>query len=278
VRAEMIGLVQVTTIGRRVLQTIAALGAFCRFSSQVFAWLPVSLTRAGDLRLLGPQFYEIGFWSVPIVAITGLFIGMVLAVQAFVQFEAVGIEDYLGSVINLSVVRELGPVLAGIMLAGRVGGALTAQLGTMRVTEQIDALRCMGTDPIRHLVVPRLVACVVLAPLLTCYADVMGVFGGYAISAKVFGVSEILYWRYSAQSLELWDISCGLIKSVLFGAAIAMVSCYKGFTCRSGAEGVGRACTEAFVASFVAILVLDFFMAVLLKGLYELIWGFKSVL
>ncbi len=274
----MAGSIRLARFGKGVLDKLAGFGQFCRFCGQTLAWLPTSLTRSADLRLLGPQFYQIGAMSVPIVAITGMFVGMVLAVQAFVQFQSVGLENYLGALINLSVVRELGPVLTGVMLAGRVGGSLTAQLGTMRVTEQIDALRCMGTDPIRHLVVPRFLACLLLTPILTCYADLAGVLGGYVISAKVFGVSEQLYWRYSAQSLEIWDLSCGLIKSVLFGGAIGIVGCYKGFFCRAGAEGVGKACTEAFVVSFVAILTLDFFLAVLLKGLYEIIWGFKSVL
>ncbi|NLX05707.1 MAG: ABC transporter permease [Phycisphaerae bacterium] len=264
-------------LSRKALALVAAFGDFWRFAGAALWWTPSSARTRQDLALLMPQFHEIGARSVPIVGITGLFVGMVLAVQTVVQFEAVGLENYLGSVINLSVVRELGPVLAGVMLAGRVGGAMTAELGTMNVTEQIDALRSMGTNPIRYLVVPRFLACLMLTPLLTCYADLMGVFGGYAISCWVFGVSENPYWRYTAQSLETWDIMVGLAKSVLFGGSIAMVACYKGFGTRGGAEGVGRACTEAFVISFVAILTFDFFMAVLFKGIYELVWGFKSV-
>jgi len=273
----MVKSVELTKIGRSVLNVVASFGEFCRFTAQTFAWLPAAATHVADIRLLGPQFYQVGALSVPIVAITGMFVGMVLAVQAFVQFQSVGLENHLGSVINLSVVRELGPVLTGVMLAGRVGGALTAELGTMRVTEQIDALRCIGADPIRHLVVPRFLACLLLTPLLTCYADFTGVLGGYVISAKVFTVSENLYWRYSANALELWDLFCGMTKSLLFGGAIGLVSCFRGFYCRPGAEGVGRACTDAFVTSFVSILTLDFFLAVLFKGLYEVIWGFKSV-
>lgn len=262
---------------QRFVGNVAGFGYFCRFVGTMLACLPASLRRRADLSLLTPQFHEIGARSVPIVAITGTFVGMVLAVQAFVQFESVGLEGFLGSVINLSVVRELGPVLAGMVLAGRVGGALTAELGTMNVTEQLDALRTMGTDPVRYLVVPRFLACLLLMPILTCYADLMGVIGGYAISVGVFGVSENLYWRYTAQSLEFWDIFVGLAKSMLFGGSIALIGCFKGFNCRSGAEGVGRACTEAFVASFIAILTIDFFLAVLFKGIYQLAWGFKSV-
>jgi phospholipid/cholesterol/gamma-HCH transport system permease protein len=267
-----------STIYRRILGSLAAFGDFSVFNFLTLRWIPGSMTSLHDLQLLVPQFHEIGARSVSIVSITGLFVGMVLAVQAAVQFLNLGLGGYLGSVINLSVIRELGPVLAGVMLAGRVGGALTAELGTMHVTEQIDALKTMGVDPIRYLVVPRFMACLLLTPLLTIYADFLGVIGGYLISVKIYAVSATLYWRNSAQSLESWDIFSGLFKSVLFGGAIAMISCYKGFNCRPGAEGVGRACTEAFVASFVSILTIDFFMAVFLKSFYEALWGFKSAL
>jgi phospholipid/cholesterol/gamma-HCH transport system permease protein len=261
----------------RILNILAEFGSFSVFLFHTFAWIPKSIVRRRDLSLLIPQFHEIGARSVSIVSITGLFVGMVLAVQAATQFLNLGLGGYLGSVINLSVIRELGPVLAGVMLAGRVGGALTAELGTMHVTEQIDALKTMGVDPIRYLVVPRFVGCLLLTPLLTCYADFLGVIGGYLISVQYYGVSAVLYWRNSAQSLENWDVFTGLFKSLLFGGAIAIIACYKGFNCRPGAEGVGRACTEAFVASFVCILAIDFFMAVFLKGFYEALWGAQSV-
>ncbi len=261
----------------KVAKLVADFGYFWRFVGQVIYWSRVVPISRKDAALLPPQFYNIGAKSVFIVSVVGLFVGMVLAVQSAVQFLAAGLGNYLGSVINLSVVRELGPVLAGIMLAGRVGGAMTAELGTMNVTEQIDALRIMGTDPIRYLVTPRFLTCLILTPILTCYADIMGLVGGYLISVKVFGISANLYWRYSAQSVGLWDISCGLIKSVFFGGMIALIGCYKGFTCKTGAEGVGRACTEGFVLSFVVILIIDFFLAVLFKSLYEAIWGFSSI-
>lgn len=261
----------------RMLHTVASFGSFCRFSGQTFVYAFQSLFKLKSLYLLLPQFYQIGAGSVFIVSIVGLFVGMVLAVQAAVQFQSIGLGSYLGAVINLSVVRELGPVLAGVMLAGRVGGALTAELGTMQVTEQIDALQTMGIDPIRYLVAPRFLACLLLTPILTCYVDIMGLIGGHIMSVKVFGVSANLYWRYSAQSLESWDVFCGLYKSLLFGGSIALIGCYKGFTTRAGAEGVGKACTEGFVMSFVSILTIDFFIAVFLKSMYEAIWGFKSV-
>jgi phospholipid/cholesterol/gamma-HCH transport system permease protein len=184
----------------------------------------------------------------------------------------------MGVIVSLSVVRELGPVLAGVMLAGRVGGALTAELGTMRVTEQIDALRSMGSDPIRVLVMPRFLACMLLTPILTLYCDLVGVLGGWLISVPVFDVSNWAYWTYTQRSLEIWDVASGLFKSLFFGAGIGLISCYKGFHCGQGAQGVGKACTEAFVTGFVVILVLDFFLSLFLKGMYEAIWGFKVVL
>lgn len=261
---------------RRIVDGISDFGNFSLFCLHTFRWLPRTLTRGHDLKLLVPQFHEIGAQSVWIVSITGMFVGMVLAVQAAVQFLNLGLGDYLGAVINLSVIRELGPVLAGVMLAGRVGGAMTAELGTMHVTEQIDALKTMGVDPLRYLVAPRFVACLLLTPLLTCYADFLGAIGGYLISVKIYGVSGPAFWRYSSQAIENWDIFSGLGKSVLFGGAIALIACYKGFHCRPGAEGVGRACTEAFVASFVSILTIDFFMAVFLKAFYDALWGSKA--
>jgi len=218
------------------------------------------------METLLPNFYQIGVRSVPVVAITGTFIGMVLAVQAYNQFHLMGMETRLGSVINVSLVSELGPVLAATMLAGRVGSAMAAELGTMRVTEQIDALRCLGANPIHYLVVPRFLACFVLIPLLTVMADFMGVIGGAIVSVNILGIDHYHYWLHSKNFVGNWDLFSGLFKSLFFGAAIAIVSCHRGFNSGAGAEGVGRAATEAFVYSFIAILALDFFLGLFLKG------------
>ena len=196
----------------------------------------------------------------------------VLAVQTYYQFRALGLESRLGAVINMTLVRELGPVLAATMLAGRVGSAMAAQLGTLRVTEQIDALRSMGANPIQHLVVPRFLACVILIPTLTIVADFMGVFGGYLYSIAGFGIDRHFYWHNSATFVGSWDFFSGIIKSVFFGATIAVVCCYRGFHCQPGAEGVGRAATAAFVHSFVLILVEDFFLNVTMDSLYYFVW------
>jgi phospholipid/cholesterol/gamma-HCH transport system permease protein len=264
-------------VGRNTNNTLAAFGDFCVFSYRTFVWLITSGFRWKTLRLLFPQLYEVGVKSVPVVAVTGGFIGMVMAIESYTTFRTIGQEERMGSVITLSVVKQIGPVLAAVMLAGRVGGALTAELGTMNVTEQLDALRVMGADPVRYLVVPRFLACVLLTPILTIYSDIMGVFGGWMISTQFLGVPSGPYWFYVAKGVETWQVMEGVVKSVFFGGAIGLISCYKGFTCGSGASGVGRACTESFVESFIAIIVLNFFFAQFLRQLYESIYGIRGV-
>ena len=255
---------------------VASFGDFCIFSGETFWWTSRDLGKPQLWRLLMPQLYEVGYRSLPVVLITGAFVGMVLAVQAIEQFRAVGLEERMGAVVNISVVRELGPVLAGVMLAGRVGGALTAELGSMKVTEQIDALRSMGVDPVNDLVVPRVFACILLTPVLTLYADLTGSVGGWFISVVQRGVDSGPYWEFTEMSVDTFDLMSGVLKAFVFGAALGLISCYKGFFCQPGAEGVGRACTESFVASFIAILALDYFLAELLQTISVRLWGFRS--
>jgi ABC transport permease subunit len=180
-----------------------------------------------------------------------------------------GLQTRLGSVINLSLVRELGPVLAATMLAGRVGSAMAAELGTMRVTEQIDALESMGANPIYYLVVPRFLGCLVLIPSLTVMADFMGVLGGYFYSHVLLGIDYHHYWANSREYVDAFDFLLGIFKSLFFGADIALVSCHHGFHCQPGAEGVGRAATNAFVHSFVLILILDLFLGIWLNNVHD---------
>jgi phospholipid/cholesterol/gamma-HCH transport system permease protein len=267
----------VESVGHRTTRTLEAFGDFFVFVAQTFGWLLRGAFRWKNLRLLFPQMYEVGVRSVPVVCVTGAFIGMVMAIETYAQFKAIGQEVRLGSVINLSVVKQIGPVLAAVMLAGRVGGALTAELGTMNVTEQLDALRVMGADPIRYLVVPRFMACVLLTPMLTVYSDFLGVLGGWVISVPFLGVPNEPYWFYSAQGVDTWQVMEGLIKSVFFGGSIGLISCYKGFTCGSGASGVGRACTESFVSSFLAIIILNFFFAHMLRAVYTAQYGSRGL-
>lgn len=264
-------------LGRRTVRTVAGFGDFCRFCGRTFGWVVQGAFRWRHVRMLLPQMYEIGTRSIPVVIITGAFVGMVLAVQTIGQFKAIGMVARMGSIVNLSVLRELGPVLTGVMLAGRVGGGFTAELGTMRVTEQIDALRAMGADPIRVLVAPRFSACVLLIPILVIYADVMGILGGYVVSVYVYGVSGPEFWRHATQQVRYFDIFYGPIKSVFFGAVIGLIGCYKGFRCAPGAAGVGRACTQAFVATCMAILALNFFLGMLLNRIEEAMGWVRSI-
>src|SRR3954470_16354659 len=264
-------------LGKATTDTFASFGNFCGFVGRTFTWLFAGGLSLRSWRLLFPQMYEVGVRSVPVVGVTGSFIGMVMAIESYTSFKAIGQETRMGSVINLSVVKQIGPVLAAVMLAGRVGGALTAELGTMNVTEQLDALRVMGSDPIRYLVVPRFMACVLLTPVLTIYSDLLGVVGGWLVSTKFLHVPNVPYWQYSAQGIETWQVMEGVFKSIFFGGAIGLISCYKGFTCGSGASGVRRACTDSFVTSFLAIIVLNFFFAQFLKEMYESIYGVRGL-
>jgi phospholipid/cholesterol/gamma-HCH transport system permease protein len=261
-------------LGSPIYTTLVGLGDVSLFAAQTLAWMARARPYA---RTLLPALYSIGVRSVPVVAITGMFIGMVLAVQSYGQFHQLGLATHLGGIINISVVRELGPVLTATMLAGRVGSAMSAELATMRVTEQIDALSCLGANPVRYLVVPRVLACVLLIPLLTVMANFMGVMGGALICIRVYHVEAYYYWQHTQTMLSLWDVVTGLIKPIFFGAAIAIISCHRGFHSKAGAEGVGRAATEAFVASFIALLALDFFLAMFLNNLYDFLWPANGV-
>jgi len=261
----------------KTITTINDIGRFGRFAWKSFINSFGCCINRKALPLVWYQMNVIGVRSVPVIMITGAFVGMTLAVQAYDQLAGMGLEEHLGVLINISVVKELGPVLAAVMLAGRIGGALTAELGTMNVTEQIDAVRSMGTDPVGCLVAPRILACLLLTPSLIIYADFLGIVGGYFVSVIQLGINSSAYWEFSAYGVGLWDVSIGVIKGFFFGAAIAVISCYKGFTCKEGAQGVGQACTEAFVASFISILALDFILAVVSKAIYSTFWPIKSI-
>jgi phospholipid/cholesterol/gamma-HCH transport system permease protein len=267
----------IEVLGVKAIEDVGKLGQFARFVWRAMVISAHSCTAGRTYPLIWAQMLIIGVRSVPVIMITGAFVGMTLAIQAYDQLAGMGLEEHLGVLINISVVKELGPVLAAVMLAGRIGGALTAELGTMNVTEQIEAVKSMGTDPVRYLVAPRFLACLLLTPALIIYADLLGILGGYFVSVIQLGINSRAYWSFSAQGVELWDVTIGVIKGFFFGAAIAAISCYKGFTCRQGAEGVGRACTEAFVASFISILALDFALAVIFKAIYNTFWPIKSL-
>ena len=268
----------IKTLGAKTIKLAADSGHFARFVWSTIIACARCIVSPNTYPLILAQMNLIGVRSAPVIMITGAFVGMTLAIQAYDQLAGMGLEERMGVLIGVSVVKELGPVLAAVMLAGRVGGALTAEMGTMNVTEQIDAVRSIGTDPVRHLVAPRVLACLLLTPFIIMYADVTGVLGGYFVSVVLKGINAQAYWSFSADGVELWDISIGVAKGFFFGTAIAIISCYKGFTCKHGAEGVGRACTEAFVTSFVSILAINLILAIVFKAIYNTLWTTKILL
>src|SRR6266478_6203192 len=257
------------SLGAMAYEAINVLGDVSLFAANTLAWMARRRPAASSF---WTSCYNVGVRSLPVVAITGTFIGMVLAVQSYHEFHNLGLATRLGSIINISVVRELGPVLAATMIAGRVGSAMAAELGTMRVTDQIDALTCLGVNPVHYLVVPRFLACVLLIPLLTIIANFLGVMGGGLVCTKVYEIDAHHYWTHARDYVGMWDIWMGLIKPMFFGSVIAIVSCHRGFNSSAGAEGVGRAATQAFVISFIAILGIDLLLAMFLNNLYERLW------
>ncbi len=260
----------IASLGEQAYRVLIALGDFTIFAGRALVW---TFRRRPAPRTLLPSCYLVGVRSVPVVAITGMFIGMVMAVQMYNQFHKMGLATRLGAVINVTILRELGPVLAATMLAGRVGCAMAAELATMRITEQVDALVCLGAPPIHYLVVPRLLACTLLIPLLTVMADFIGIMGGAFLCTRFYGIEAHFYWQHVQGYVTIFDVLAGIIKATFFGAAIALISCHRGLNSEPGAEGVGRAATETFVTSFVVILVLDFFMTLLLINMNELFLG-----
>ena len=268
---------QVTLVGRRIRCDVEGFGRFTEFCVATARWTVLGAGGYGRLKLLYPQLYQVGTKSIPVVALVGAFVGAVLGVEMFGQFEAIGQETRLGGVIHISVVKQIGPVLAAVMIAGRVGGAVSAELGSMRVTEQLDALRVMGSDPIRHLVVPRVMACLIMVPVLTVFSDLLGICGSWLVVVQGFGVDSQEYWKFSSQFVGNWDVFTGLVKSVVFGLGIGLISCYKGFNCGTGASGVGRAATESFVISFIAIIIANFFLAKFMNDMYIVIFGHNTL-
>ena len=268
---------QFTFFSQKLVDYVEGFGRFIRFCLSVWRWLGRGFRTWTRADLLLPQLYQIGTRSIPVMMVVGAFVGMVLAIETYDQFAAIGQASRLGGIINISVVKQIGPVLAAVMLAGRIGGSVSAELGSMRVTEQLDAMRVMGTDPIAYLVIPRVLACVVMIPILTVFSDLLGIYGGYLVTVRGFGVSASGYWEFSTRFVAVYDVITGLVKSIVFGFLIGLISCYKGFYCRSGAAGVGRGATDAFVTSFLAIIVANFFLAKFLKDAYYLIYGYGTI-
>lgn len=206
------------------------------------------------------QMVRVGTDSIPVVVMTTLFTGMVMALQTFNGFQRVHAENFVGSVVALAMVRELSPVLVGLMVTGRVGSSMAAEIGTMRVTEQIDALEALATEPVHYLFVPRVIAGITMLPLLTILGDALGIYGGYLIAVRLMGANPILYDENTWKFLELHDVWTGVVKAAVFGLILTLTGCTKGYFTRGGAEGVGRATTSAVVTSSLIILLSDFFL------------------
>lgn len=232
-----------------------------RLTLLLFSTLKGMLRPPFEIRSIIRQMLEIGVNSLPVVLITAVFTGMVLALQSNTGFKRFGAEGLVGTVVALSMTRELGPVLAALIVTGRAGAAIAAELGTMRVTEQIDALETMATNPVKYLVVPRFLSGIIMLPALTIVTDIVGIIGGYMVSVVLLGVNANSYMRATWDFLQVQDIYNGLIKACFFGAAFTLISCYKGFYTKGGAEGVGRATTGAVVYSSMTILISDYFLS-----------------
>ncbi|HVS04452.1 MAG TPA: ABC transporter permease [Thermoanaerobaculia bacterium] len=236
-------------------------GRFFQLFARVLAW---TVRPPYDLRELARQMVRVGVESTPVIGLTALFTGMVMALQTFSTLKRFNAEAFVGSLVALSMVRELSCVLAGLVLAGRSGSAMGAELGTMRVTEQIDALEVLATDPVHYLIVPRVWATTIMLPLLVGLADAIGITGGYLVAVVLMGANPVTYVDNTFQYMDYWDISSGLIKAAVFGLLIALIGCQQGFYTRGGAEGVGRATTRSVVFASMAILISDFFLTKLL--------------
>ncbi len=213
-----------------------------------------------EIRRTLMQAKRTGYDSMPIVSVVSLFIGLILALQTAYLMQRLGSEMYIASIVALSIVRELGPVITALVVAGRVGAAIAAEIGTMQVTEQIDALETLAYSPIKYLVLPRFLALTLMLPLLTLYADTIGIFGGYAMCVYKLGITKGMYLNITFEVLLYKDLFIGLFKSVVFGMIIAISSCYQGIKVTGGAEGVGRATTNAVVNSFILIIIADCFI------------------
>jgi phospholipid/cholesterol/gamma-HCH transport system permease protein len=248
-------------IGRTILDILAQIGSLTRFTISAVT----SVVRPPIYwNLILQQMMRIGYFSLPVVGLTAFFTGGVLALQIYIGASRYGAEAFVPTVVLVGITRELGPVIAGLMVAGRVAAAIAAEIGTMKVTEQIDALTTLSTNPIKYLVVPRLVAAVIAMPILVAIADCIGVFGGYIASTRSLGFNGAVYLNNTMDALTYKDVSSGLIKAAAFGFIIALMGCYNGFNSKGGAQGVGGATTNAVVSSSILILAANYILTNLL--------------
>lgn len=237
----------------------AAVGDYLRVVLETFRTI---CAHPPSLRLLFKQFYDIGVTSLPVVAITGFSTGLVLAAQSFYQLSDKGLASITGIMVGKAMITELGPVLTAFMITGRVGAAMCAELGTMQVTEQVDALKTMAVNPVQYLIAPRYMGGIIMMPLLTIFSIIMGVFGGYLISVHLFGMAPSAYFDPMPLHITLFDVVTGMVKAFIFGTFIMTISCYKGMKTEGGAAGVGQSTTNSVVISYCCILLSNFFITV----------------
>jgi len=248
-------------LGRSILNVLEEMGRIAALFLSVSAWAVRPPLR---LRLIFKQMEFVGVRSVFVVVLTGTFTGMVLALQSFHAFRMFSAESMVGATVALSMTRELGPVLTSLMVTARAGSAMAAELGTMRVTEQIDALYVMAANPVKYLIVPRMIATVIMLPFLTVISNFMGIAGGYFVGVHVLNINSGIFVKNITKMVELNDIYSGLFKAACFGLILSLIGCYKGFNTTGGAEGVGRATTEAVVLASVMILISDYFLTAIM--------------
>lgn len=242
-------------LGKPLVRFVSGLGELSLFiAKSVYN----SVTPPFYLKLLGKQMIDIGFYSLPVVALTTIFAGMVIALQTYSGFSSYGAESAVASVVLISVTRELAPVFSGLMVAGRIGAAMAAEIGTMRVTEQIDALVTLSTNPFKYLVAPRVLAGIMVLPLLVLIGDVIGIFGGFIIAVYKLGFNPANYINSTINGLESLDIVTGVVKACVFGFIIAIMGCHNGYKSRGGAQGVGEATTNAVVSASILILIFNY--------------------
>ena len=248
-------------LGRAVLAGVEEMGKIILLFVSVLAWM---FRPPFKLRNIFKQMEFVGVKSIFVVVLTGTFTGMVMALQGYHGFRMFSAESLVGGTVALGMTRELGPVLTSLMVTARAGSAMAAELGTMRVTEQIDALYVMAANPVKHLIVPRVIAGVLMVPLLTVVSDFTGILGGYFVGVHILGINSGIFIKNITRLVELNDIYNGLVKAACFGLILSLIGCYKGFNTYGGAEGVGRATTEAVVLASISILISDYFLTAIM--------------
>ena len=248
-------------LGNKVIRTLEEIGEI-----SILTWKTLSSIFRGKFRIKDVmiQMVRVGFDSTPVVVVTSLFVGAVFAIQIAAEFVKYGAGDIVGAVMGIAVARELAPTITAVVMCGRVGASFAAEIGTMAVTEQIDAIKAMGSDPVKHLVVPRFLALTFMLPILTIFANLIGFFGGYLVAVYIIGINPQGYMDSGSMFLKVGDIFGGITKAVFFGMTISIISCYKGMKATKGAKGVGQATTKAVVTSLIAVFIINYFLSIIL--------------